>query len=826
MRNMCIIGYSSLPPVWLDMRATVLITITVLTTSLTPVLCAELSADALIQVFPDTVVLDGGQSSQGLLVSSIDSSGRARDLTRDAVYRSLNERYFTVEATGRVTAHHNGEAVIEVTAEGQTVQVPVTVRNADRPTDRHFKTDVAPILSRYGCNSSACHGKAGGQNGFQLSVFGFDRHADYEALVRESHGRRVFPAAPDRSLLLGKASGMVPHIGGARLPVGSKEYQLIRDWIGAGAKLDAQQPDVVSIEVFPRERILAFDSQQQILVNAVFEDGSRRDVTDLARFRSNNEGMAVVDDHGLVQIGTVTGHVAVMAEFLNHMETLQLLIPNPDTGGQTELATTTSDSFIDHHVGRRLKQLNITAAPLTDDATFMRRAYVDIIGTLPTADEARQFLADASNDKRIALVDGLLDRPDYATYWALKWSDILHVDRAILGHRRAYAYYRWIRENLESNRPMDEFARDITTANGLLDESPQGGFYQAVLEPGARANAFTQVFLGIRIDCAECHHHPFDRWSQQDYYGMAAYFARVSTKPLGESLVMDDTIKTMHPRTGEEVLARPLGTTDASASTSEDPRTDLAAWLVDDDNPWFARNLANRTWAHFFGSGLVEPVDDVRQTNPSSNSLLLGELADYLKSHNYDAKELIRLITRSNAYQRATQTNATNETDTQNASRTQLRPIAAEVLLDAISQTTGIPSRFDGAADGTRAIELWDSKLQHPFLRLFGRPERKTACECERVSEPSVSQVLHIMNSPEIFARLNHQGGMVSKLVREIPENSMLAEELYLTFLNRYPKDSEREVINKYFAAANSRRDAAVDLAWSLMNTLEFTFNH
>ena len=808
------------------MRATVLITITALMASLTSVLCAELPADASIRVFPDVVVLDGGESSQGLLVSSIDSSGRARDLTRDAVYRPLSEQHFTVDATGRVTAHHNGKAAIEVTAEGQTVRVPVTVRNADQSTYRHFNTDVAPILSRYGCNSSACHGKADGQNGFKLSVFGFDRHADYEALVREGRGRRVFLAAPDQSLLLGKASGMVPHGGGARLSVESREYRRIREWIAAGAKLDAQQPDVVSIEVFPRERIMAFNSQQQILVTAVFDDGSRRDVTELARFRSNNDGMAAVDEHGLVEVGTATGHVAVMAEFLNHMETLQLLIPNPDMGDQIELTTTTSDGFVDRHVERRLKQLNITAAPLADDATFMRRAYVDIIGTLPTANEARQFLADESEGKRIALVNDLLDRPEYATYWALKWADILHVDRAILGHRRAYAYYRWIRENLESNRRMDEFARDITTANGLLDESPQGGFYQAVVEPGARASAFSQVFLGIRIDCAECHHHPFDRWSQQDYYSMTAYFARVSTKPLGESLVMDNTVKIMHPRTGEEVVARPLGTTDASASTAEDPRADLAAWLIDDANPWFARNLANRTWAHFFGSGLVEPVDDVRQTNPSSNSALLGELADYLKSHDYDTKELIRLVTRSSAYQRATQTNPTNETDTQNASRTQLRPIAAEVLLDAISQTTGIPSRFDGAADGTRAIELWDSKLQHPFLRLFGRPERKTACECERVSEPSVSQVLHIMNSPEIYARLNHQGGMVSKLVREIPENSLLAEELYLTFLNRYPKDSEREVINKYFAAANSRRDAAVDLAWSLMNTLEFTFNH
>jgi len=709
------------------------------------------------------------------------------------------------------------------------VRVPVEVRHTDQANQPSFVTDVVPILSRFGCNSSACHGKAEGQNGFKLSVFGFDQQADYDALVREGKGRRVFPAAADQSLLLGKASGMVPHEGGARLPLASKEYGVIRDWIASGAPQSNGKPSIASIEVFPRERILEFDSQQQILVTAVFEDGTRRDVTELARFRCNNEGMASVDEHGLVRIGSATGHVAVMAEFLNRMETLQILVPNPESDHRPSHGDTPSNNIIDELVQQRLHQLNITAAPVTDDATFMRRLYLDVIGTLPTAAECRQFLADGSADKRTVLVDEVLKRPEYAMYWALKWSDILHVDRATLGHRRAYAYYRWIRDNLESNRPLDEFARDITTASGPLDESPQGSFYQAVPEPGARANAFSQVFLGIRIDCAECHHHPFDRWSQQDYYGMTAYFAGLSTAEAGrkDAIVMDDSVVTVHPRTGEEVTARPLGAIEAPAATSADPRSDLADWLTADDNPWFARNMANRTWAHFFGNGLVAPVDDVRQTNPSTNGALLNALSDYLKSHRYDLKSLIRLIVTSNAYQRATQTNPSNDTDVQNASRAQLRPIPAEVLLDAVSQTTGIPSQFEGTAPGTRAIELWDSKLQHPFLQLFGRPERKTACECERASEPSVSQVLHIMNSPEIYARLDHQGGIVSALVRDIPEDSRLAEELYLTFMSRYPNGSERKTVEQYFANyAGTRREAAVDLAWSLMNTLEFTFNH
>jgi hypothetical protein len=811
------------------MRSSALHILCVLSFTASPTSGDELQPGASMQVIPELVVLDGHESSQRLLVSLSGSSGRARDLTREATYRSLNDHCCTVDALGRVSAQTDGQTLVEVTVGDSTAQVAVTVRNAEQPRQPTFHTDVAPILSRFGCNSSACHGKAEGQNGFKLSVFGFDQQADYDALVREGRGRRVFPAAPDESLLLGKASGMVPHGGGARLSVNSKEYRVLRDWIAAGARWMPQTPRVVSIEVFPNERILEFESQQQLLVMALFDDGSRRDVTDLARFRSNNEGMASVDEQGLVHVGKATGHVAVMAEFLNHMDTLQILIPNPDTQNQTAPAVDSSASIIDRLVGQRLRQLNISPASLTDDATFMRRLYVDTIGTLPTAAETRQFLADDSEDKRAKLVEDLLKRPEYAVYWALRWSDILHVDRAVLGHRRAYAYYRWIRQNLESNRPMDEFARDITTASGFLDESPQGSFYQALTEPGARASAFSQVFLGIRIDCAECHHHPFDRWSQQDYYGMTAYFARVSTKPLplGDTLLMDDTVKTIHPRTGEEVAARPLGASDTLSSTANDPRAVLAEWLTAADNPWFARNLANRTWAHFFGSGLVEPVDDVRQTNPSSNGVLLQALAVHLKSHDYDIKSLIRLIATSDAYQRATDTHRSNETDTQNASRAQLRPIPAEVLLDAISQTTGIPSQFDGVPAGTRAVELWDSKLQHPFLRLFGRPERKTACECERASEPSVSQVLHIMNSPEIFARLNHQGGTVSMLVREIPETSRLIEELYLTFLNRFPTDSERQTAGRYLSDSTaSRRDAAVDLAWSLMNTLEFTFNH
>ena len=792
-------------------------------------LLTDVSAENRISVYPTRVVLVGRQSSQGLLVSVVDSSGATRDLTREVGYRSLNQEICSVDPTGRVSACSDGQGAVEIVAGNQNVRIDVEVIQTKLSPVWFFETDVVPVLSRRGCNSSACHGKAEGQNGFKLSVFGFDTAADYEALVQAGRGRRVFPAAPDKSLLLAKASGMVPHGGGARFRNDSKEYQRIHDWIRAGARLVEDHPDVVRIEVFPTERVLNFNSTQQLSVTAIFDNNTRRDVTELARFQSNNEGLAVVDEFGLVEVGTVPGHVAIMAVFLNHMETLELLIPNPERDGSPVDNSSPDEHFVDRLVGRRLQQLNIKPSERADDATFLRRVYVDLIGTLPTAAEARRFLTDHSEHKRVSLVGDLMARPEYAVYWALKWSDVLRVDRAILGHRQAYAYYRWILDNFRSNRPMDEFARAIATASGPLDESPQAGFYQAVTKPGDRASTFSQAFLGIRIDCAECHHHPFDRWSQQDYYGMTAYFAGVKAQSaqLGDELVMDASVKTVHPRTGAVVDPRPLGTSDLRGLPEGDVRNTLADWLTSDDNPWFARNLANRMWAHFFGRGLVEPVDDVRRSNPSSNGVLLDELADHLKSHNYDIKSLIRVITGSQSYQRATRTNATNETDIQNASRALLKPLEAEVLLDAVSQTTGISVRFDGVAHGTRAIELWDSKLQHPFLRLFGRPERKTACECERASEPSVSQVLHIMNSPEIYARLDHQGGTVSKLEREIPADDLLAEELYLTFLSRFPSESERQVVDRYFGrSSTSRRDAAVDLAWSLMNTLEFSFNH
>jgi hypothetical protein len=424
-------------------------------------------------------------------------------------------------------------------------------------------------------------------------------------------------------------------------------------------------------------------------------------------------------------------------------------------------------------------------------------------------------------------VDELLDRPEFADYWALKWADLLRVDRQALGHKRAYAYYRWIRASLAANKPLDQFARELLTAEGPLDENGPANFYKVIKKPGEAASTLSQVFLGVRLACAECHHHPFDRWSQTDYYGMQAFFAPVGVRasPRGEFVQASGEPTTKHPRTGAAVPAHALGTRPPAESPKGDRRLVLAAWLTSPDNPWFARNLANRTWAHFVGRGLVEPVDDVRATNPPSNPDLLDALAAHLVKSRFDFKELVRTVTASRVYQLSARPNPTNEKDELNHSRALFRRVDAEVLLDMVSQATGVPERFDGAPPGTRAIQLWDSKLSHYFLKLFGRPVRASACECERNHEPGVSQVLHLLNAPALHAKLAHVGGTVARLVRQNADDGALVEELYLTYYSRLPDAEERAAAVAYLRGGR-RREAAEDLAWGLLNSLEFVFNH
>ena len=701
---------------------------------------------------------------------------------------------------------------------------------AERPLN--FENDVIPILSRHGCNASGCHGKAEGQNGFKLSVFGFDPAADHRALTVESRGRRVFPAAPDQSLLLLKASGGVPHGGGVRIPPERPEYATLRRWIAEGMPLGSTtDPTIVKIELSTRETTLAMGGSLPLAVKATWSDGRTEDVTALARFQSNNDGRAAVDEAGLVTAGQSPGVAAIMASYLGQVDTLHVVVPR--SPAIEAFPSVPEHNFIDGHVYRRLKQLNIVPAEVCSDAEFLRRVHLDLIGTLPTADEARAFLADGRTNRRALLIDELLQRPEFADYWALKWADLLRVDRQALGHKGAYDFYRWIHASLLAGKPLDALAREIVTAEGPLSETPPANFYSAVREPGKAASTLSQVFLGVRIECAQCHHHPYDRWSQEDYFGMTAYFAQLQRKntPLGEVLVAEGDPATTHPRTGKAVPAHALGAAMPEKNPEGDRRRELAAWLTAPENPFFARNMANRVWAHFLGRGLVEPVDDVRGTNPPSNPQLLDALAQHLIEQKFDLRALMRTICASRTYQHASRTNETNARDEQNYSRALYKRMDAEVLLDALCQVTGVPDRFDGAPAGTRAIELWDSQVEHYFLRLFGRPVRQSACECERVVEPSVAQVLHLLNSERVDGKLRHEAGRVAELVKRETSDQRLVQELYLTALSRYPADAERQTGVEYLAAAapgdlSQRRARAEDLLWTLLNSLEFGFNH
>jgi hypothetical protein len=789
-----------------------------------------------VHVDPDRLSLEGAGCRFSLLVTGQTNRGEVVDLTRAAAYASRDLGLVEIGSDGVAQSVADGQTQIEVTAAGKTLTIPVQVSGSHQPRSLHFENDILPILSRFGCNSSGCHGKAEGQNGFKLSIFGFDPRADRMALLEEGRGRRVFLAAPDESLMLKKATGSVPHGGGVRIQRASPEYRVLREWIAAGApEGDPAAPHIVSIRVTPRERRLRIHDSQQLRVVARYTDGCEVDVTSHAKFQSNREELAGVDNLGLVTAGDHPGEAAVMASYMNEVDVFRALIPlaAPDSKGVAGPVSPSPQNFIDRLVAAKLERLNVLPSAICTDDEFVRRVYLDVIGTLPTPDEVRTYLADRRADRRTRLVENLLGRPEYAEYWALKWSDLLRVDRRVLGYRQAYDYYAWIRDSVAENKPYDRFAREIITAEGLLTQVPEGALFKVDSDPGKIASSVSQVFLGVRIACAQCHHHPYDRWTQTDYYGMQACFSQVAFKPTprGDLLASLSTAPTRNPRTGEEIFAHPLEMPTPKASPPGDRRQLLAAWLTRPDNPWFARCFANRMWEHFLGRGIVEPVDDFRLTNPPSNPELLDALAADFVHHGCDVKHLIRTITASRTYRLSSEPNATNERDDENYSRALLRRLDAEVLLDAICQTTGTREKFRGIPAGSRAIELWDNESPHYFLKLFGRPVRVTACQCERSSEPSVSQVLHVLNSPNIHAKLASRAGHIARLTDRFASDGVLAEEIYLTFYARYPSSDEREAALNYFKNAEShtgegRRKAAEDLAWSLMNTVEFLFNH
>ncbi len=700
--------------------------------------------------------------------------------------------------------------------------LPAAAHAADGPA-LHFENDILHVLGRYGCSSSGCHGKSDGQGGFKLSVLGSDPDADFASLTKEGRGRRLMPSSPDESLLLRKGSGRTAHGGGTKLPFGSEDYLTLRSWVAAGMPFGAADaPRVIAIRVEPAERVMTAKAAQQLKVIARYSDGAEKDVTRHARYQSNLEAVALVAADGKVTTLDVPGEAAVMAGYLGEVAVFRALVPR---SGPPVAASLPRFNAIDELVDRRLAKLNVSASPVCDDAEYLRRVTLDLTGTLPTPAAVRRFLADSAPAKRAMLVRQLLETPEFADLWALRWVDLLRVDRQTLGPERALTYYSWVRRSIAGNVPFDRFARELLTAEGPTGEVGPANFYQVVTKPGEMASNLAQVLLGVRIGCAECHHHPFDRWTQADYTGMVGFFTPVSAR--GNAVLAGTAATLKHPRTGLPVFAHALGVNPPAADPAGDRREVLADWMTRPDNPYFARNLSNRVWAWLLGVGIVEPVDDVRATNPPSNPELLDALAKFTVENKYDVRKLIAFIAASRVYQASSRPNATNERDERNFSRALLKRPEAEVLLDMVSQATGVGEKFQGSPSVTRAVQLWDSKARHDFLKRFGRPNRVTACECERTREPSVAQVLTLLNSPDIQAKLSHEAGTVAKLVREQPDDAKLTEELYLTFFARFPTTDETAVaVGHLRKHAADRRRGAEDLAWALLNSTEFLFNH
>lgn len=727
-------------------------------------------------------------------------------------------------------------------------QAPVTSPSTEAAV--RFGTDVIPVLTKLGCNSGGCHGKATGQNGFKLSLLGFDPDLDYRAIARQARGRRISVSAPDRSLLLAKAVNLIPHGGGKRTTTSSEEYQVLYQWMARGARPPSEEDPIIErIELQPSQATLKLGVPQPLSVRAFLSDGTSRDVTKQAMYESNEPAVATVSSLGLVEAAEKQGLVSVMVRYSGKVTTFHGVVPvqaAPEVAAQVQARLDELQrqltSPIDQLLLARWRQLGITPSNEVDDATFIRRATLDICGTLPTVDEVSSYVADRRADKRERLIDRLLERPEYASYFALKWADILRNRGSGYSTRQqrhgTALFANWIRDSIAQNKPYDQFVSEVITASGSQLENPPTVWYRQVRTPVDFVESVAQAFLGVRIQCAQCHHHPFDRWSQEDYFGLAAVYARVGRKggfadaevPTDEVIYLKETGDVRHPRTGKLVPAKALGGPLLTSDRYDDPRQSVVHWMVDPDNPFFARTMANRMWAHFHGRGIVHPIDDARISNPPSHPELLDKLAREFADSGYDVKQLLRTICNSYSYRLSSTPNELNRNDTQSYARFYPRRMAAEVLLDAISQVLAVPTPFGGGPGtiplGTRAIDLPDENVPASFLDVFGRPDRTSSCECERVTSPSLAQALTLINSAEIQRKLTHAEGYAARLASSDQPTRQQVEEIFVRLLARQPTQGQLATAVQFLEGENREVEAYRSLLWSLLATNEFMFHH
>ena len=785
------------------------------------------SAGLTLSVFPDAIQLDTNRDFQNVIAVVRRDDDVTVDVTGQATWKLADEKFAKFDGQ-KVLPVADGETVLVCQFGSDEVKIPVKVTRSKERLPISFEKDIVPIMTRSGCNTGSCHGAARGKDGFMISLFGYDPAGDYKRITREIGMRRINLAVPEDSLFLTKATGKVVHTGGKLFEEDSVYYSMILEWLKAGAPADpTPPPSVEKLDVYPPQVVIEGEgSQQRYVAVATYTDGTTRDVTNLSAFMTNNETSAAIDKDGLVTAGA-RGEAFIMARFETKTEGRQALVLPKNLKYE---APAIEGNYIDELVGKKLNQLRILPSDLCSDEEFLRRITIDITGQLPSEDEYRQFINDVAPDKRAALIERLLGRKEFSEIWAMKFAQLLMIrsDNNRVSYKSAFLYNQWLTDKFAKNVPIDQMVRELFGATGGTFSNPATNYYQIERDILKRAENAAQVFMGIRTQCAQCHNHPLDRWTMDDYYGFAAFFCQTGTKTgedYREQIIYDRRSgEVKHKVTGKVMTPKYLGG-DTADTKGKDRRVVMAEWLTSPENPYFATSIANRVWAHFMGVGIVEPVDDIRVSNPPTNPELFETLGDKLAEYKFDFRQLVRDICNSRAYQRSTKPNDSNKSDTRNYAYAQVRRIPAEMLLDCISQVTNTKEKFRGLPLGARAVQIADGRTSTYFLDTFGRAKRETVCDCEASTDPSLSQALHLLNGVSTSGKIT-QGKVVEELLKDDATIDQALERLYVRCLSRFPSEAEKQELVTAIKNAPDPKVGIEDVFWAVLNSREFVFNH
>jgi hypothetical protein len=793
-------------------------------------LSAQSPIPSAIEIAPAKFTLTGPRARQQVVVSGAFAADDSRDITPTVVFESSNPAVVRIDGSKAIPVA-DGAATITAKIGDKTASAEVTVAQFGTPDPISFNYETLAALTKAGCNMGACHGSPSGKAGFRLSLRGYDAPLDTLTLRTEAYGRRTNVMDPDNSLILRKGLMEVAHGGGRRLKKGDAAHSVLRTWIAEGMPLDPPtEPALDRIEISPKKRIFQqAGNRQQVIVTGYFSDGTAKDLTPLTVFSSSAESVAKVNEGGLVEkVGK--GETAILARYLDKMDTAEISFLEPTPGFAWN--NSPEHNFVDQLVNEKLKQLQILPSDLCSDDEFLRRAYLDLTGRLPSVEETQAYLNDITPEKRPRLVDHLLDTPDYASFWTMKLADVLRANSGKLNPTGVAKFNRWLYQSVLADQPFDQFARELLTARGNTFENPAANYWKASREPSDATESTVQLFLGIRIQCAKCHNHPFERWSQDNYDGIGAAFARVGRKNTAdkdEEIIFTSTGgEVTQPRTGKQMKVHLLLKGDVDVPADQDRRAVFADWLAAPDNPFFAKAAVNRIWGHLLGRGIVDPVDDFRDSNPPSNARLLEELAKQFGANGFSRKAIVRTIMLSHTYQRSSRTNEFNKNDEIYFSHATTRMLTAEQLLDGICTVTGVPETFPNVPPGTRATELAEPPTDNYFLKIFGQPQREMVCECERSSDSNLSQALQMINGPTVHNKLRADNGRINQMIAGGKSDDEIIATLYLSGVCRTPSTEELKTAKTHIANTGeaNRRQALEDIGWAVLNSKEFLFQH